>query len=132
MASEEKRAEEMRQPDNGSGHGSRRRPPHGHGHGGMMPGEKANDFKGSMKKLLGLMSNFKFALITVFVFAIASTVFNIVGPKVLSTATTELFEGISAKIAGTGGIDFDAVGTILLITLDCMDSRRFVHLFRAG
>ena len=98
-------------------HAQRRRPPHGHGHDGMMPGEKANDFKGSMKKLLGLMSNFKFALITVFVFAIASTVFNIIGPKVLSTATTELFEGISAKIAGTGGIDFDAVGTILLITL---------------
>lgn len=82
-----------------------------------MPGEKAGDFKGSMLKLLAFMGKFKFALGAVFVFAIASTVFNIVGPKVLSTATTELFEGVTAKIAGTGGIRFDVVGTILLTTL---------------
>ena len=63
------------------------------------------------------MGKFKFALGAVFVFAIASTVFNIVGPKVLSTATTELFEGVTAKIAGTGGIRFDVVGAILLTTL---------------
>lgn len=87
------------------------------GRGGMMPGEKAGDFKGSMLKLLAFMGKFKFALGAVFVFAIASTVFNIVGPKVLSTATTELFEGVTAKIAGTGGICFDVVGTILLTTL---------------
>lgn len=87
------------------------------GRGGMMPGEKAGDFKGSMLKLLAFMGKFKFALGAVFVFAIASTVFNIVGPKVLSTATTELFEGVTAKIAGTGGIRFDAVGAILLTTL---------------
>ena len=87
------------------------------GRGGMMPGEKAGDFKGSMLKLLAFMGKFKFALGAVFVFAIASTVFNIVGPKVLSTATTELFEGVTAKIAGTGGIRFDVVGTILLTTL---------------
>ena len=92
--------------------------PHGgHGHHGMMPGEKAVDFKGSMLKLIKLMGSFKAAIAVVFVFAIGSTVFNIVGPKVLSTATTELYEGISAKIAGTGGIDFNAVGTILLTTL---------------
>ena len=83
----------------------------------MMPGEKAGDFKGSMLKLLAFMGKFKFALGAVFVFAIASTVFNIVGPKVLSTATTELFEGVTAKIAGTGGIRFDVVGAILLTTL---------------
>ncbi len=83
----------------------------------MMPGEKAGDFKGSMLKLLTFMGKFKFALGAVFVFAIASTVFNIVGPKVLSTATTELFEGVTAKIAGTGGIRFDVVGAILLTTL---------------
>lgn len=83
----------------------------------MMPGEKAGDFKGSMLKLLAFMGKFKFALGAVFAFAIASTVFNIVGPKVLSTATTELFEGVTAKIAGTGGIRFDVVGTILLTTL---------------
>lgn len=87
------------------------------GHGGMMPGEKAGDFKGSILKLLAFMGKFKFALGAVFVFAIASTVFNIVGPKVLSTATTELFEGVTAKIAGTGGIRFDVVGAILLTTL---------------
>lgn len=87
------------------------------GRGGMMSGEKAGDFKGSMLKLLAFMGKFKFALGAVFVFAIASTVFNIVGPKVLSTATTELFEGVTAKIAGTGGIRFDVVGTILLTTL---------------
>lgn len=87
------------------------------GRGGMMPDEKAGDFKGSMLKLLAFMGKFKFALGAVFVFAIASTVFNIVGPKVLSAATTELFEGVTAKIAGTGGIRFDAVGTILLTTL---------------
>lgn len=90
----------------------RRRGPMGRG-----PGEKAGDFKGSMLKLLAFMGKFKFALGAVFVFAIASTVFNIVGPKVLSTATTELFEGVTAKIAGTGGIRFDVVGTILLTTL---------------
>lgn len=87
------------------------------GRGGMMPDEKAGDFKGSMLKLLAFMGKFKFALGAVFVFAIASTVFNIVGPKVLSTATTELFEGVTAKIAGTGGIRFDVVGAILLTTL---------------
>lgn len=87
------------------------------GRGGMMSDEKAGDFKGSMLKLLAFMGKFKFALGAVFVFAIASTVFNIVGPKVLSTATTELFEGVTAKIAGTGGIRFDAVGVILLTTL---------------
>lgn len=87
------------------------------GRGGMVPGEKAGDFKGSILKLLAFMGKFKFALGAVFAFAIASTVFNIVGPKVLSTATTELFEGVTAKIAGTGGIRFDVVGTILLTTL---------------
>lgn len=90
------------------------------GHGGhhrMMPGEKAGDFKGTMKKMLSLTAAFKFALAAVLVFAIGSTVFNIIGPKVLSTATTELFEGVGAKIAGTGGIDFDAIAAILVATL---------------
>lgn len=94
----------------------RHRGPMGHGPG-MMAGEKAADFKGSILKLLKFMGRFKVAIAAVFLFAILSTVFNIVGPKVLSTATTELFNGISAKIAGTGGIDFNAVGFILLVTL---------------
>ena len=103
------------------------------GRGGMMPGEKAGDFKGSMLKLLTFMGKFKFALGAVFVFAIASTVFNIVGPKVLSTATTELFEGVTAKIAGTGGIRFDVVGAILLTTLALYGfSLPCARLFKAG
>ena len=85
--------------------------------GRMMPGEKAQDFKGTIGKLVRFMGQFKVAFIAAIVFAIASAAFNIVGPKVLSQATTELFDGIVAKIGGTGGIDFDAVGTILLATL---------------
>ena len=89
-----------------------------HGPMGMsLGGEKATDFRGTMKRLLHFMGKYKIALVIVVVFALGSTVFNIIGPKVLSTATTELFEGITAKIAGTGGINFDAVGVILLTTL---------------
>lgn len=90
----------------------------GHGPGGrMMPGEKPKDLKGTLGKLIGFMGRFKVALVVVLVFAIGSTIFNIIGPKVLSTATTELFNGIVAKIDGTGGINFDAIATILLMTL---------------
>ncbi|WP_294438827.1 ABC transporter ATP-binding protein [uncultured Slackia sp.] len=89
----------------------------GHGPRAMMPGEKAADFKGTMKKLLAFMGAFKLSLAVLLVFAVASTVFTIVGPKVLSTATTELFEGIAAKVAGTGDIDFGVVGSILATTL---------------
>lgn len=96
----------------------RRRPPHGpHGPHGLMPGEKAKDFKGSLAKLFRFMGRFKIALVVVLAFAIGSTVFSIIGPKVLSTATTELFEGIVAKVAGTGSIDFGAIGRILAATL---------------
>ena len=90
----------------------------GHGPmGRMMLGEKAQDFKGTIGKLVRFMGQFKVAFIASIVFAMASAAFNIVGPKVLSQATTELFDGIVAKIGGTGGIDFDAVGAILLATL---------------
>lgn len=100
--------------------GRPRRGPGGGGHGpgaNMMPGEKAKDFKGTLKKMLHFMGNFKVLLVIVFIFAIGSTIFNIIGPKVLSTATTELFEGIGAKIAQTGGIDFDKIAQILMFTL---------------
>lgn len=93
-----------------------RRGGHGHGHG-MMPGEKAKDFKGTIKRLLAFMGQFKIALAVLLAFAVGSTVFNIVGPKVLSQATTELFEGVAAKLAGIGGIDFSTVGWILAATL---------------
>ncbi|MDD6656363.1 MAG: ABC transporter ATP-binding protein [Lachnospiraceae bacterium] len=96
-----------------SEHQSRPKGPHGPG-GGMMPGEKAKDFSGTVKKLIKYMGNYKYGLLAVIVFAIGSTVFNIVGPKVLSKATTELFNGLMAKIYQTGGIDFEKIGRILL------------------
>ena len=86
-------------------------------HGGMAPGEKAKDFKGTMKKLMTYIGKYKFAVATVIVFAIGSTIFSIIGPKILSKATTELFNGLVAKIKGTGCIDFDKIGKILLILL---------------
>lgn len=86
-------------------------------HSGMAPGEKAKDFKGTMKKLMTYIGKYKFAVATVIVFAIGSTIFSIIGPKILSKATTELFNGLVAKIKGTGGIDFDKIGKILLILL---------------
>lgn len=67
-------------------------------HGGMAPGEKAKDFKGTMKKLMTYIGKYKFAVATVIVFAIGSTIFSIIGPKILSKATTELFNGLVAKI----------------------------------
>ena len=95
---------------------TRRHGPRG-SHGGMAPGEKAKDFKGTMKKLMTYIGKYKFAVATVIVFAIGSTIFSIIGPKILSKATTELFNGLVAKIKGTGGIDFDKIGKILLILL---------------
>lgn len=86
------------------------------GHG-MMPGEKAKDFKGSTLRLLSYMGKFKFALIGVLLFAVGSTLFNVVGPKILGQATTELFSGLVAKVQGTGNINFGKIGTILLLLL---------------
>ena len=92
-----------------------RRGPMGRGPG--VPGEKAKDFKGTLKKLLSHMNTFKLPLILVGLFAICSTVFNIVGPKVLSQATTEIFNGLVAKIQGSGSIDFGKIGQILISLL---------------
>ncbi len=89
----------------------------GHGGGHMMAGEKARDFKGTMAKLIRYMSRYKIRLTGVFLFAVGSTVFNIVGPKILGKATTELFNGLVAKINGSGGIDFGKIGVILLWTM---------------
>lgn len=88
----------------------------GGGHG-MMPGEKPKDLKGSIGKLFVYMGSFKIAVFCVMIFAVVSTVFNVAGPKILGRATTALSEGLMAKIAKTGGIDFDRIGKILLITL---------------
>ncbi|MEF2830176.1 MAG: ABC transporter transmembrane domain-containing protein, partial [Senegalimassilia anaerobia] len=95
---------------------TQRRRPHGPGVR-MIPGEKAKDFKGSIGKLVRFMGQFKAALVLAIIFAIGSAAFNIVGPKVLSQATTELFEGLVAKVGGTGGIDFDAIAGIIAATL---------------
>lgn len=89
----------------------------GGGPRGMGTSEKPQDLKGTLLKLLHFLCRYRRSLVVVLLFAVASTVFNIVGPKVLSTATTELFNGIVAKIQGTGGIDFDAIARILLFTL---------------
>lgn len=90
----------------------------GHGPGGpMMPGEKAKDFKGTIKKLLAYMGIYKVAILVVMFFAAGGTIFSIIGPKVLSKATTELFNGLVAKMMGSGGINFGKIGTILLILL---------------
>lgn len=86
------------------------------GHG-MGSGEKAKDFKGTFGKLIRYMSVYKLALLFVILFAIASTVFNVVGPKVLGKATNEIFNGIMGKISGGSGIDFTKIGQILLILL---------------
>lgn len=97
---------------------SESRPRGMHGmHGGRMGGEKAKDFKGSTGKLIRYMSKYKFRFVIMLIFAVAGTVFNIVGPKILGKATTELFNGLVAKIGGSGGIDFTKITQILLFTL---------------
>jgi len=84
----------------------------------IMPGKKAKDFKGTIKKLLRYLSGYRLAILVVIIFAIASTVFSIVGPKVMGNATTELFNGIMGQIAGTSsGPDFTAIGSILLLLI---------------
>ena len=90
----------------------------GPGGGMMQGGEKARNFKGTMKKLINHLSVFKISIIIVFIFAAASALFSIVGPKILGHATTTLFEGIMGNIAGTGtGIDFAYIGGIVLTLL---------------
>ena len=81
---------------------------------GMMPGEKAKDFKGTMRKLIDYLGKYLPAIVVVMLFAVAAQIFSIVGPKILGNATTLLFEGVIAQLTGTGSIDFTAVGRILL------------------
>lgn len=80
-------------------------------------GEKAKDFKGTIKKLIKYMSTFKVHMIFVAVFAIGGTIFNIAGPKILGKATTEIFNGLVSKVSGGSGMDFGKIGQILLLTL---------------
>ncbi len=96
----------------------RMRGPMGGGpHGGHGPAEKAKDVKGTTKKLANILSEHKIAIIIVMIFAIGSTIFSIVGPKILGNATTEIYTGLMNKINGTGGIDFAKIGRIILFAL---------------
>ncbi|MDO5783791.1 MAG: ABC transporter ATP-binding protein [Eubacteriales bacterium] len=90
-----------------------RRGPGGRG----MTGEKAKDFKGTIGKLLKYIGRYRFGVFAVLIFAIGSTIFNITGPKILSHAITTLYEGLIAKVSGTGAIDFTRIGQILLFLL---------------
>ena len=85
-----------------------------HGPGAMAVGEKAKDFKGTMKKLLAYMRRYLPSIVIALLCAVGGTVFSIFGPKILGQATTKLFEGVIAMLTGTGSIDFTAIGQILL------------------
>lgn len=93
----------------------RHRGPMGPGPGFV--GEKPKDFKGSSKKLIKYLGKYWIAIVIVMIFAAASTVFSVAGPKVMGKATTALAEGLMDKISGTGGIDFDYIAKVLLFTL---------------
>ena len=100
---------------------NKKRPPmgggHGHGHG-MGGGEKAKDFKGTMKNLFEYLKPYRLSMLVVIICAIGSATFSIVGPKVLGKATTKIFEGLMNKVSGNSlGMDFDYIGKILLILL---------------
>jgi len=85
--------------------------------GHMAVGEKARDFKGSMKKLIGYLGRYKWIVLTVVLFSIISTVFTIIGPKLLGNVTTELFRGVMSAITGQAGIDFGYIGQIIALLL---------------
>ena len=85
--------------------------------GGFVPGEKAKNFRGTLGKVLRYIGAYRIAILMVALFAIGGTVFNIIGPKVLGQATTTLFTGLTAKISGTGVIDFHTISRILLFAL---------------
>ena len=89
-------------------------PRRGHGRGPGAPVEKPKDFKGTIRNLIRYMGAYRIALVAVIIFAIGSTVFNVIGPKILGNATTELFSGLLKKLTGQGEIDFSRIGAILL------------------
>ena len=99
--------------------------------GGMAPVEKAKDFKGSISKLMQYIGRYKIAILAVMIMAAASTVFTVIGPKVLGKATTGLSEGLMKKITGIGGIDFSYIGRILIIVL-CLYACSAIFSFIQG
>jgi ATP-binding cassette subfamily B protein len=111
---------------NTNGSDNRKRPPMQRGHGpmgrggpmAMMKGDKARDFRGTMAKLIGYLGSYRTPILIVMFVALASTIFTIVGPKLMGQATTKLFEGVLGQISGTGsGIDFEYIRNILLLSL---------------
>ena len=97
--------------------GGRGRGPMGGGPMALMKGEKPRDFKGTLNKLIKYLDQYRSLILLVWLFAIASTVASIVGPKILGQATTKLFEGVMAQIAGSGTIDFAYIGHIIVEVL---------------
>jgi ATP-binding cassette subfamily B multidrug efflux pump len=97
----------------------------------MAPAEKAKNFKGSISKLMQYIGRYKIAILAVMIMAAASTVFTVIGPKVLGKATTGLSEGLMKKITGTGGIDFSYIGRILIIVL-CLYACSAIFSFIQG
>lgn len=87
------------------------------GHGGGMSLEKPKDFKGTLGKLVKYVSKYHTAIIIVMIFTIGSTIFSIFGPKILGKATTVVFEGLTSKVNGGSGIDFEKIGRILSLLL---------------
>ena len=110
-------------PTTGDGRGpiGGRRPEGGMGHGGPMAmmrrGEKPRDFKGTLTKLVRYLGRYRFLILFIWLLAIASTAAAIFGPKIMGNATTRLFEGVMAQIAGTGSVDFTYIGNILVEVL---------------
>lgn len=104
----------MSERENMNRKGARRGPMQG---GGMMPAEKAKNFKGSIKKLTAYVGRYKIGIVLVLIFAVCSTVFSVLGPKIMGKATTALADGLMRKVEGVGGIDFGYIASILLWTL---------------
>ena len=97
--------------------GGRGRGPMGGGPMAMMRGEKPRDFKGTLNKLVQYLGQYRLLIVVIWLFAIGSTIASILGPKILGNATTKLFEGVMAQIAGTGTIDFTYIGHIIVEVL---------------
>jgi len=105
--------------------------PMGGGPKGHAPAEKAKDIKGTAKKLAEILSKYKIAVIIVIIFAIGSTIFSIVGPKILGNATTEIYTGLMNKINGTGRINFGKIGQIILCVIALYGTSALFNLIQS-
>lgn len=105
--------------------------PMGGGLRGNAPVKKAKDIKGTVRKIAEILSKYKIAIIIVLIFAIGSTIFSIVGPKILGNATTEIYTGLMNKINGTGGIDFEKIGSIILWVIGLYGTSALFNLIQS-